>query len=238
MARSDFTLSRTTSSLPCPSCAVNITTGIKTCPINGETLLINPAEQVCSSQFFCDNPLLPYAVLTDGSTDFSGTCENNVACSCVNKQFCPSYIATAFSTTNGDPYNQPQGQRLSFSQIEGDGENISFLNSTTFCQIPYAWLPFGICPNMTCFSGNNCDLTGQLQECMNLIFTTSNPVINPCLQGKLALLLGETENLPILTDDYLLTASYGCVITPQECPLDSISVYSTQVKQILCLPPA
>jgi len=230
---SNFTLSRRSNLLPCSECAVNINTGIKICSKQGETLLINPAEQVCSSQFLCDNPVLPYAILSDGSTNFSGVCENNIPCSCSNSQKCPSYISSAFITTNGDPYDQPEGQRMAFSQISGNGEIISFTNSTTFCQIPYSWLPYGICPNMTCFEGNDCPLGEQLQQCMTLPFIT-NPVVNPCYQGNLAVLSNE-DFVPSLTDDYLSTASYGCIITEFSCPQNSITLYNTNIKNIFCL---
>ena len=112
-------------------CATNITTGIKRCPPAGETITLNLGNEVCNGQFTCNNPATPYALQSDGSTNFQGNCEQGVSCPCLNHQSCPSYISSVFSVSTGNPYNPVVGQQISFIQTASNS-----LASTSGLSLP------------------------------------------------------------------------------------------------------
>src|SRR3990167_10924977 len=78
---------------PAGSCVTDLLTGVKTCPTNTtDTLIYDPSQSACNSQYLCDNPITPYALQSDGSTDLNGNCEPGVPCRCTTTAQCPSYI--------------------------------------------------------------------------------------------------------------------------------------------------
>src|SRR5690606_26774803 len=93
----------------------------------------------------CDNPGLPYALWSDGSTDINGICERNTQCRCLSRPQCSQDIVTTFNTVNGNNYNTLVGQRIQFIQEASSsnmsGQSLSYDNpSTTFCKVPLSWI--------------------------------------------------------------------------------------------------
>ena len=93
----------------CPAgyCSINKDTGIKRCPDGNHQLVYNTIEETCTRKFFCDYLPLKYAVLTDGSTNSKGVCEEDVVCRCSKNKSCESSITGTFkleySSSNIDP---------------------------------------------------------------------------------------------------------------------------------------
>ena len=229
-------------SCPTGSCAINLLTGVKTCPVSeDESLPYNPSQSTCSSRFLCDNPLAPFALQSDGSTNINGVCEPNVECQCLQVSQCPDYVLSAFTSSNGNPYVSFVGQRITFPQIASfatpSGEvmvtpPIQFSNpSTTFCAAPISWLPFS---NPGCnFIGANQVNSISYEEtlvCTGMVLACDGFTGNACLQGVLAAV---TDNPDTLTQANLVNTQFSCV-AGEPCPCGTLPVYDTNFGNIVC----
>lgn len=229
----------------CPpgECATNLLSGFKTCPADdGDTIGYNPTQEVCNAQFFCTNPTTPFAVQSDGSTNLNGVCETNTACQCVSTAQCASYITSAFTTRNGNPYADFSGQRISFPQISTYVDNngqvittppIQYSNpSTTFCMAPLSWLPFASpgCNFVAVDEANSMDYN-DLLVCMGLVNSCNGALGNPCLSGTLAII---TDDPAALNQTNVELAQLGCV-NGTACECGSVAVYDTNFGGIVCL---
>lgn len=122
-------------------CGTNMTTGSKRCPENTtEVILIDPSSEVCNPAFSCTNPLTPFALLADGSTNSIGVCNPGVTCRCLNVAQCATHVTTVFSTVNGSFYDQSADNRFTFAQVplqdDVGATNATFTNGgTAFCGI-------------------------------------------------------------------------------------------------------
>lgn len=230
--------------LQCPvgQCATNLLSGFKTCPTTNAPLLVDPTQEVCNSAFVCDNPLTPFALQSDGSTNLNGVCEPNTTCACLRTSQCPSYIRSAFTTSGGNPYQSLSGQRITFPQISTYVNNsgqattnppIQFNNpATTFCAAPLAWLPLSN-PGCNFVNANQSNAMNyyDLVFCMGMSQGCSGVFNNPCLQGTLAVI---TDNPESITIENINTFQAGCVEgTP--CPCDMLTVYDTNFGGVICL---
>lgn len=226
-------------------CSTNIQSGFKTCPINDQqSIAVDPSREVCNSRFVCDNPLTPYAVQSDGSTNINGVCEPNTECPCVNNFRCPNYILSVFTTSNGNPYQSLSGQRITFPQnsayISSSGTPtdlppIQFTNpSTTFCLAPPAWLPLSN-PGCNFVSGTNNITYSDILYCMGGSNGCSGLNSNPCLQGTLAFI---TDNPDSLRQSNIATSQLGCA-RGNPCPCGQVAIFDTNFGNIICrqLPP-
>jgi hypothetical protein len=235
--------SRSNTTITCApgQCGTNIFSGFKTCPPEGESIVINPAQSVCNSRYVCDNPLTPFAVRSDGSTNINGVCEEGVECQCLKVSQCPIYVRSVFTTSNGNPYESLDGQRITFPQqssyvnTSGNISNdppIQFNNpATTFCLAPVSWLPLSNpgC-NFVSLAGSNSMSYNDVLTCMGMISGCGGFTGSPCLQGTLAFV---TDNPDILTQANIDTAQLGCV-SGSPCPCGTAAIYDTNFGNIVC----
>jgi hypothetical protein len=233
---------RPNTSFTCPpgQCATNLFTGYKTCPAPNTSITIDPSVEVCNSPFFCDNPITPFALQSDGSTNINGTCEYNVQCPCLRNSQCPDYVLSVFTTSNGDPFQELSGQRITFPQINTYVDNSNRISSsippiqfnnpaTNFCSVSISYLPLS---NPGCnFIENINDMSyDDLLFCMGGQLGCSGFNNSPCLQGSLALI---TNNPDSVSKDMLRTYQYGCV-RGKPCPCGQISLFDTNYGNIVC----
>lgn len=219
-------------------CGTNLITGVKRCPTGNGIISTNPANEVCNSPFVCDNPITPFAVLSDGSTNFQGICEAGVTCPCLATQTCPDYVLSTFTPSNGNAYATLNGQRILFPQSNVYTVGPDVLDTPpipytaarpTFCTVPLAWLPL---------SNPGCSFNDQLSyddvvTCMGLASPCGLPAgsfANPCLQGTLAFI---TDDSAGLTQADIQTTQMGCV-RGEPCPCGSVAIYDTQLSGIVC----
>lgn len=246
LLRSSFeSTSTSTSVIQCApgQCATNLFSGFKSCPVvDSVTVTVNPSESVCNSPFVCDNPVTPYALQSDGSTDINGVCEPFTKCSCLRYSQCPQYILSVFTSINGNPYESVSGQRITFPQestyvnntsgLSSSNPPIQFSNpSTTFCTAPVSWLPLASpgCNFVSNSNLNSMDLDDVLL-CQGMVSGCSGLFGNPCLQGTLAAI---TNNPSSITQETLFNTQFGCVAGPP-CPCGQLAIFDTNLGQIIC----
>ena len=197
--RKTFSISR------CPpgACITQYSTGVKTCPSDSTTSLVyDPTTSTCNSQYLCDNPLTPYAIQSDGSTNNNGVCEPGVQCKCSSKAYCPSYVLSVFTTNSGNPYMEFEGQELSFSQnasyvpttgsvVQEPPLEISD-TSSNFCMVSIDWLSLS---NPGCRFSNEFNPTyDDIVTCMGLPLGCIGMTGSACLQGTLAF-IGNSQQI-------------------------------------------
>lgn len=216
-------------------CAVDNSTGEKICPTNPSARQpYDIMTQHCSDKYNCTSNTYRYAILSDGSTDAFGQCDDGVPCRCSSRPRCARYITSIFQTVSGNPYTSSSAQ---FNQIEADigkstidGPAISSnAISSSFCEIPSTWLFRSVpgCgavpPGLTTFS--------SLKSCF---------ASNPCLYGTPAYV---TDDIDSFTSESLTRIPVACVNgSPNECindPLDpttfNVPVYDTNYGGIVCV---
>jgi hypothetical protein len=209
--------------IPCPpdQCATNLFTGLKRCPPAGEQINSYPSIEVCNSPFLCDNPITPYAVLSDGSATSSGVCQEGITCPCRRLPTCQSYLASIYQATGGTASQALAGQRISFTQeaaSQVNGVPNTYMPGSQFCTVPLSWLPLAGCNFVPGGFTNSMDREA-LQICMDLG--------TACRNGTLALITDDSENINVAT------AQYGCV-AGKRCPAGQMTVYDTTLGGILC----
>jgi len=256
LAMSGFNRTSNGLQISCASdqCATNMQSGFKRCPIigpNGQIVpvLAEAASEVCNSQFACDNPVTPFAVQTDGSTNMFGVCPSingeKIACPCLRNSQCADYVVSYFATNGGNAYapnNNPSvvsafgGQRISFPQVTtstlsssgvvSDATPLSFNNpGTNFCAVPAAWLPLSGCG----FISSNEVTLADITTCM-AGGPTSEPAFAPCNQGVLAFISDDATNF---TADNINDTLLSCV-RGTACPAGQVNVYDTNLNGIVC----
>jgi hypothetical protein len=234
---------RTETSIMCApgQCATNLQSGFKSCPTGNVSITVNPTESVCNNRFVCDNPLTPYAVQSDSSTNINGVCEPNTECPCLRVSQCPNYILSVFTTSNGNPYEPLPGQRVTFPQqstyvaingVQTDTPPIQFTNpATTFCAASLAFLPLSSpgCNFVSAPDGNSMTYE-DLIFCFGLQKGCSGAVSSPCLQGTLAAISSDPDNL---TRANILTSQFACV-RGESCPCGQATIFDTNFGAIVC----
>lgn len=209
--------------LPCPKdeCATNVKTGQKTCPEKDGIIYYFQGDEVCNPRNSCTSNFTPYAVTSDGSTNFDGVCQDD-ECPCLSHMICSDYILSSFSV-NG-PLTLG---RTSFPQIIYDQGPIIIDNpSTQFCLASSSWLPLsspgcGFTDNLT---------VNDLKFCMGGQSGCGGYNASPCMKGVLAAV---TNNVESVNSSNLLSQQYGCV-AGEPCPCDRVALYDTQSKKIVC----
>lgn len=224
--------------LVCPAgqCATSITNGSKICPqLEIQQLIIDPATSVCSSRFLCDNPRLPYAVNSDGSTNISGVCEPNVSCRCSATPSCSNEILATFEVTSGSPYQNFLGQRITITQNTisktptppGVSSKINVYNPvalvnplTDFCTISPSYLNYlspGAC------SGINVSGATGIAQCM---------LADPCILGTLAYV---PSNPNIFTSALAASTPMACVYGSKCTQPNTLAVWDNTNNSIKCV---
>lgn len=226
---------------PAGQCATDLFTGLKTCPSENVPIIINPMTSVCNSRYVCDNTLTPFAIMSDGSTNLNGVCEPGVECGCLRYQQCPNYILSAFTVRGGNVYQPIANQRISFPQIstylsEATGETttlppIQYNDSTTFCFASLAWLPLST-PGCNFYPATqtNSMTIEDVALCQGMINGCTGVVGNPCLQGVLAIISNDPDNI---NRNNISTMQFGCV-RGEPCPCGKLAVYDTNFGGIIC----
>jgi len=228
-------------------CATDLFSGFKTCPTTDVSITVDPAQSVCNSRFVCDNPLTPFALQSNGSTNINGVCEPGTECSCLRYSQCPEYVLSVFTSSNGNVYQPLPGQRITFPQESSYVSNTSGVSTgvppiqynnpaTTFCAAPLSWLPLSNpgCNFVSAANANSMDYN-DLLLCQGMISGCSGMLGSPCLQGTLAFI---TDNPETLTQQNIYTTQLGCV-TGQPCPCGYAAIFDTNFGNIICrqLPP-
>lgn len=167
-------------------CGTNLQSGAKRCPTGAtEVVLIDPAAEVCNPKYSCTNPLTPYALLADGSTNELGACSAGATCRCLKTAQCASHITSIFTTVNGSLYNQAPDNRFVFSQVplrdDIGATNVGYQSSATdFCGIKSNHLN-RLSPGACTFVDSDyANVKGTLKIATDCINT------NPCVVGTLA----------------------------------------------------
>jgi hypothetical protein len=221
-------------------CAVNLQTGLKRCPDpTTSTVTVNPAMEVCSDPYRCSNGVLPYAQQADGSTNNLGICPPGITCACLRQPRCPEYVTSYFTRSNGNPYDNLNGQRITFPQVSSyvNLNNGAVVNSpplsfpdpnVSFCSAPIDWLPFAT-PGCNFVSTNNMT-TQDLEICMGAASACNGVAFNACLQGTLAVISPNPDNINATT---VLNQQVACV-AGDPCPCGQIAIYDTNFGGIVC----
>lgn len=213
-------------------CATNLMSGFKRCPSSNQTINTEPGE-ICNSQFSCDNPITPYALQSDGSTNYLGQCEPGVACSCLRQPQCSAATVSIFNLSSGNILQQIPGQRLILNQksnFVNNGETlqdtspISYQNpAASFCAIPKQFLTSIGCN----FDIIDCE---TLKICFGLASGCNGVKTNPCQQGTLAILTDDSTSWTLKDLD---TSQFACV-SGQPCGCDQFPLYDTNLGSIIC----
>lgn len=212
-------------------CAVDMSTGEKICPNGTERQSYDINTQICSNKYSCSANGYRYAVLSDGSTDSFGVCEDGVACRCVNRSQCARYISGIFQTVSGNPYTasntaQFSQKQTSIGQGSIDGPSVSSNNN--FCEIPSNWLFRSVpgCgalpPALTTFS--------SFKSCF---------ASNPCLYGTPAYITDDVNGFTAASLDRIPVACVNgsgseCINDPLDDAVFSVPVYDTRYGGIVC----
>lgn len=219
LASTKFSLVGTATS-PCKvgECATNLLTGIKRCPSDATTTInYDVNTEVCNTLDKCDNPITPYAVQSDGSTNGS-TCTSGVPCACSQFERCGRYVQSAFRLNSG-----------TFYQLPSYNNNNGLISS-----VPPIYLPKNDTSNTYSCTIKQADITnsipgcqGSIEDCMNNNASTTG---NPCSRGVLAFLLPEGA-----TFDSSDTSSYDlvCAAGPT-CEEGQYYVYDQTLEQVVC----
>ena len=211
-------------------CVTNIYNGSKICPtLQGGSLIADPALEVCNSRFLCENPLTPYALQSDGSTNQDGICQFGVTCRCLRTPQCSANIVGVFTTSNGTPYQPFAQQRIIINQTlvqtapNAGASKVNFKLETplvNFCTITSSWLKNlqpGICNDLSTST-----LAG-VAECQSR---------NPCIAGTLAFI---PENVETFDTTQINVTSLGCVYG-KACSSTELTVWNNNTNSIVCLP--
>lgn len=210
-------------------CAVDTVTGEKFCPEDPTgSQSYNPKTQVCSNKYGCSNSLYRYAILSDGSTDPFGNCEENVVCRCVSSPHCSRYISSVFQAIAGNPYtSDPDTEFNQTAPFVGqgsiDGPSINS-NNNTFCTIPRTWL-FQSSPGCSTIPPNLTTI-----ESTKTCFDS-----NPCIYGVPAFITDSSDDFTLSDLD---RTPIGCV-QGQKCENNSdqffnVTLYDTNLGGIVC----
>lgn len=199
-------------------CATSILTGVKRCPKINETISYDLGLEVCNSRNFCDNTETPYAVLSDGSTDDSGVCEDGTICRCLSERRCPFHTAAAFRTTFGNLYDSTSTRNVIEQYYEDRGYITVENTGNEFCTISPLLLNHSR-PGCT-VDVINCS---TIKQCMH-------QEQSPCLHGVLAYIVQDEESID--TVNYTSTAM-SCV-TGDACPVDQMAFFSLESGTVIC----
>lgn len=223
----------------CPpgQCATNIFNGEKRCPPPTGSIIYDAGTEVCNTATLCDNNSTPYAVQSDGSTNFQGICQDGANCRCFRFPTCAQYITSLFITTGGNPYGSVPGTQTTFGQSSSytnPNTGISSTNSplgytdvsTSFCTIPIDWLPRST-PGCSFSESMTAD---SITECMGGQSSRGGALFNPCLRGTLAFV---TDDSDTFTADSIQRIPLACVAA-DPCSCGQVAVWDTNMGGVVC----
>ena len=204
-------------------CATNRLSGEKRCPaVANQTIQYDPIFEVCNPPKGCTANTTPYALLSDGSTSFSGNCDVT-GCRCVNYLSAPDYVEVIFNMQGGllQNGNLNTENRLTLTQQpspfvgEGNGVPIIYTDYTT-----QAW---SIAPS---------DLIYVMPSPCGPLFYDGGDVSdesflkcinqNPCVMGKMAYVPPNVESYVSFNLDKVKGG------TPLACVVNTVANPPTQ----------
>ena len=148
-------------------CALEKSTGLKRCPDGNYQLVYNTELEVCTRKEYCDDDLLSYAVLNNGTTNKDGKCDPGVPCRCTFQKQCNTGIISPFEVVFGSNFDPSQnnfsiGQFPNYDTQYGY-DAITIKNpSTEFCDVN---------PAFTSRLINGCDFQNSVRDkldCQNI----------------------------------------------------------------------
>lgn len=87
-------------------CKINLISGIKTCPQEGESTVTLEAEEICQGATTCPRQL-PYPINEDQSTGgTTDSCENGKNCNCSSRPRCQPHISAALKLVKGNLFGE------------------------------------------------------------------------------------------------------------------------------------
>lgn len=104
-------------------CVVEISTGLKKCPVNKDTVLFYDLKtQTCTNSNSCP-PEVPYPINSDGSVNKLSKCTTD-RCNCTSEITCPMYNSSKFSIVNGSLFSSyASDKNFIFEQVPLSLEN-------------------------------------------------------------------------------------------------------------------
>jgi hypothetical protein len=189
--------------ITCKECATNVITGDKRCEENITAYL---DFEICNPQNSCTNPLTPYALNNDRSTNINGICEEGVACPCVSSPSCPFYTSTVFVGQNGNPYI-PDSSFYYKQQIYNGQKGL--------CTIPFTQLSRAV---------DYCNIT----DLNSFIACVDNKTL--CLLGNPAVV----TDIYDFEYDKLKDYQIGCFNLSSSCSNKTIPVFNQYTGEIEC----
>lgn len=169
-------------------CPTLKTTGEKRCPTNQALgLTYDPQFEVCNPPYACTAFETPYAYNSDGSVNYTGKCEPNITCRCVDFLSTPSYIQSIFQVNGDSLYTTNlKGTSNTFitqisSPYAGQGNNIPIIYNDYTRQFwnisPSLLYYFNQSPCAEKFAEKAELNNPEMLQCINQ---------NPCINGTMA----------------------------------------------------
>jgi hypothetical protein len=234
-------------------CPINLYNGEKRCPPDtGTSLIYDPAFETCSSEYVCDNNLLPYAITSDGSTNLLGVCDPGIACRCIKDSICSYDNLVKFTLTDAEGGGQYYKQTSLPSQgYIGTPLNIT-KPETEFCQIKFTSIDtvvprtskctFQVPGNpsyseaVLCFYSNPCTI-GQLtfkpgNSLIPFSFTSSN-----YLNTMYSIPVGCSVDIHLNSDIYYDSVNNNCLFGSDSnghIVDGSVPVWDSTINKIVC----
>lgn len=224
--------------LSCPAgeCGTNMLTGEKRClESSSDIILIDPSSEVCNPKYSCTSTLTPYALLSDGSTSFVGTCETGNTCRCLKYAQCGTHVCSLFKVINGSLYSQVSGNRFTFSQIPlrydiGEKSVQYETEGTDFCGIKAS--------NLNKLSPGSCTFTDKdfTDNKATLKIATDCINTNPCVLGTMVFNTTTPELLEIngVSLDDVRNIPVTCVRVNKTCPAGQVAYWDNRYTTIGC----
>jgi hypothetical protein len=209
-------------------CPTNRFTGEKRCSKNTVLpLQYDPIYEVCNPPNSCTAFETPYAVQSNGSTNFNGQCDVS-GCSCITELYTPSFVEVLFNAQNGTLLsNNPNTQsKLTLTQqpnpYVGEGNNVPIQYtdpSSQFWEVSPGYLSY-ITPNVCGdLYGDNPTVGNQITlACINR---------NPCIVGRMAYLPTDSTAFNDFTASNIDTTNLACVPNSVENPQTTNSCQTT-----------
>lgn len=218
----------------CPTghCPTNVETGEKRCLADMSTVaLYDLKTETCNPRYSCSDTRTPFALLTDGSTNVNGFCDENVACRCIPEQRCPIYTMALFSMTGGSEYvSNSADSKVGYSLVQvgsvmQDGvgsESISLKNpNTEFCAIGVS--------SLNRIAPNACDFVG-----VPSFKTTSDCIAtNPCITGTIAYVTKDSKVIENIEKEYINNV-IACV-PGEKCSAGNYPLWDAKKGKIECV---
>jgi hypothetical protein len=224
--------------LSCPSgqCGTNMLSGEKRCPESlSDVILIDPSSEVCNPKFSCTSTLTPYALLSDGSTSFVGTCEAGNTCRCLKYAQCGTHVCSLFKVINGSLYAQAAGNRFTFSQVPlrydiGEKSVQYETEGTDFCGIKAS--------NLNKLSPGSCTFTDKdfNNDKATLKIATDCINANPCVLGTMVFNTTTPELLEIngVSLDDVRNIPVTCVRVQRTCNAGQVPYWDNRYGTVGC----